>query len=59
MKQTYSPVGWGSTHMPSQTTAVQNPPTSREIHLWSASGRGQFLHNLIEMWLKKLNERFN
>lgn len=58
MKQTYSPSRLGKAHIcPARLRAYRDPPTAQQIHLRSASGRGQFLHNLIEMWLKKLNER--
>lgn len=57
MKQTYSPSRLGKAHIcPARLRAYRDPPNAQDIHLRSASGRGQFLHNLIEMWLKKLNE---
>jgi hypothetical protein len=57
MKETYSPSRLGKAHIcPARLRPYRDPPETHEIHLSSASGRGLFLHNLIEMWLEKFNE---
>ena len=57
MKETYSPSRLGKAHIcPARLRPYRDPPDTHEIHLSSANGRGLFLHNLMEMWLKKLNE---
>lgn len=57
MKETYSPSRLGKAHIcPARLRPYRDPPTTQEIHLRSANGRGLFLHNIMEMWLKKLNE---
>ena len=57
MKETYSPSRLGKAHIcPARLRPYRDPPTTQEIDLRSAGGRGLFLHNIMDMWLKKLNE---
>ncbi len=57
MKETYSPSRLGKANIcPARLRPYRDPPTTQEIHLRSADGRGLFLHNIMEMWLKKLDE---
>jgi len=57
MKKIYSPSRLGKAHIcPARLRPYRDPPIAQEIHLRSAVGRGLFLHNLMDMWLKKLNE---
>lgn len=57
MKETYSPSRLGKANIcPARLRPYRDPPTTQEIHLRSANGRGLFLHNIMEMWLKKLDE---
>jgi hypothetical protein len=56
MKETYSPSRLGKALVcPARLRPYRDPPVTQEIHLRSGHGKGLFLHNLIEMWLKKLN----
>ncbi|MED5350126.1 MAG: PD-(D/E)XK nuclease family protein [Candidatus Thermoplasmatota archaeon] len=56
MKETYSPSRLGKALVcPARLRPYRDPPAAQEIHLRSGHGIGLFLHNLLEMWLKKLN----
>jgi len=57
MKETYSPSNLGKAYIcPARLRPYKQPSTFQEIYLRNANGRGLFLHKIIELWLKKLNE---